>query len=433
MPQVPEPHPLSGVIQLRDRAIAIAVAVLIGAIVATAAVGFFMIVGAVGGLWAQPLPHSISWASGAYAVPVAVALGATALIAGQILRLLDGGRPHGPADLIEAAQADRAPDLRAGAISSLLALNNLAGGASVGIFGPLVHLGGCLAAAVQTRRARMPIDLVLGCGAGAAIAAVFSAPFGATIFAHEAIMRRFSAFGAAPVLGACFVAFWVSEMMLGRHRFFDVAMPPTLDLATLMAVMALGLACGVIATLYIHAVTAMPRLVRATGIPLAWRPLVPAAVLFALSPVLPHLLGSGVGSIELAIAGQLGVGLLVVLIAGKLFVTALCLGFGYFGGVFAPALFFGAMLGAIADALLGSGGQMSFALVGAASAVAAVIGAPVAAIVIVFEMTGSYEGAVLSMISTVIAAQISRSFAGRSLFDRQLAMRGITVMDDHRQ
>ena len=76
---------------------------------------------------------------------------------------------------------------------------------------------------------------------------------------------------------------------------------------------------------------------------------------------------------------------------------------------------------------------MSFALVGAASTIAAVIGAPVAAIVIVFEMTGSYEGAVLSMISVIIATQISRSFAGRSLFDRQLALRGIIVADDHRQ
>ena len=123
---------------------------------------------------------------------------------------------------------------------------------------------------------------------------------------------------------------------------------------------------------------------------------------------------------------------MAVLIAGKIALTALCLGFGYFGGVFAPALFFGAMLGGLADAALGGGGQTTFALVGAASAVAAVIGAPVAAIVIVFEMTGSYEGAVLSMISVVVAAQISRSFAGRSLFDRQLALRGVTVADDHR-
>ena len=211
------PDPASGMAQLRDRLVALALAILIGAIVAVAAVGFFRIVDAAAALWAQPLPRSLAKAAGSYAAPVALALGLSALIAGQILRLLKGGRPHGPADLIDASQNDRAPVLRAGAISSLLALNNLAGGASVGIFGPLVHFGGCIAAAVHARVARMPIDVVLGCGAGAAIAAVFSAPLGAAIFAHEAIIRRFGAFGAAPVLGACFAAFWLSEVMLG-HR-----------------------------------------------------------------------------------------------------------------------------------------------------------------------------------------------------------------------
>ena len=426
-----DPDPRSGLAQLRDRSIALGLALAIGAIVAVSAVGFFRIVGSATAFWAQPLPHSLDQAAGSYAVPVALALGLSALIAGQVLRRLEGGRPQGPADLIDAAQSDRLPNLRAGALSSLLALINLAGGSSVGIFGPLVHFGGCIAAALHSRVARMPIDVVLGCGAGAAIAAVFSAPLGAAIFAHEAIIRRFGAFGAAPVLGSCFMAFWLSEEMLGRHRFFDVAGPTVLDPTSFGVAVALGCACGGVATIYMHAVTAVPRLARASGVPLMWRPLVPAVLLFALSPVLPHLLGAGIGTVELAIAGQLAVGLMVTLIVAKIVITTLCLGFGFFGGVFAPALFFGAMLGGLADAVIGGG--TAFALVGAASAVGAVIGAPVAAIVIVFEMTGSYEGAVLSMISVIVAAQISRSFAGRSLFDRQLALRGITVSDDHRR
>lgn len=76
-------------------------------------------------------------------------------------------------------------------------------------------------------------------------------------------------------------------------------------------------------------------------------------------------------------------------------------------------------------------GQTSFALVGAASLAAATLGSPLAAIIIVFEMTGSYEGAVLSMLSVSVACHISRSFVGRSLFDRQLSSRGIMLKDDH--
>ena len=150
---------------------------------------------------------------------------------------------------------------------------------------------------------------------------------------------------------------------------------------------------------------------------------------------MPHLLGAGLGSIDMAIAGKLALSLLIVLLFAKIAMTTLCLGFGFFGGVFAPALFFGAMLGSIVDVALASAGTLtsSFVLLGAASCVATVIGAPVAATVIVLEMTGSYEWAVLSMISIVIATQISRSFMGRSLFYRQLASRGIFVKDDHQK
>jgi chloride channel protein, CIC family len=72
----------------------------------------------------------------------------------------------------------------------------------------------------------------------------------------------------------------------------------------------------------------------------------------------------------------------------------------------------------------------SFAMLGAASCIAAVIGAPLASIIMVFEITGSYEWTVLAMLSVVTTSQISRAFVGRSLFDRQLALRGIQVRDD---
>ncbi|OUW02597.1 MAG: hypothetical protein CBD16_04130, partial [Betaproteobacteria bacterium TMED156] len=114
--------------------------------------------------------------------------------------------------------------------------------------------------------------------------------------------------------------------------------------------------------------------------------------------------------------------------------TSLCIGFGLFGGVFAPALFLGAMVGATADVILfgnatsGSG----FAILGAASCIGAVIGAPLAAVVIVFELTGSYDWAVLAMISVVSSQQFTRAFSGRSLFDKQLSLRGIKISDDYK-
>jgi CIC family chloride channel protein len=164
-----------------------------------------------------------------------------------------------------------------------------------------------------------------------------------------------------------------------------------------------------------------------------WRPLLPALLLFALSPWLPQLLGSGVGTVNTVIAGQLGLGLLLILIVGKYAMSSLCLGFGFYGGVFAPALFIGAMVGALVGGVLVPAGDASatFALLGAASCIGAVIGAPMASVVIMLELTGSYAWAVLSMISVVTATQLCRAMMGRSFFDRQLMQRGVSVDDDH--
>lgn len=423
-----------GLQQLGARARAVLVALLLGAMVAVVAVSFFEVVVLANGWWQRPLPSGLSGFSTDYHWSVGLALLLSALAAGWLLVRLNGGRPHGPADLIDAAQHDKPVDQRQGMLSSVLALINLSGGASVGIFEPLVHLGGCLGAWLQGKSARLSQEALLGAGAGAAIAAVFSAPIGAAIFAHEAILRRFGTLGPGPVLACTFSAFWVSRLLLGEHRLFRIGTAPALDAQSVLVAAVLGVLCGLLSMTYIWAATAAPKLAAASRIPLRWRPLVPAALLFALSPVLPHLLGAGMGSVKMAMAGQITISLLLVLVLAKIAATVMCLGFGYFGGVFAPALFFGSMLGALVDALLATpdAALSSYVALGAAGCVATVIGAPAAAVVIVFEMTGSYSWAVLSMITVVIAAQISRSFVGRSLFDRQLAMRGIAVRDDYR-
>jgi CIC family chloride channel protein len=414
--------------ELRIRLSAIAVNVVVGLLVGSIAVGFFSVVHGAESLWRadQAGTSGYSWVLGAMMV-------GAALVAGQLLRLLPANRPQGPADLIEAAQAERAPDLRAGWLSSLLALVNLSGAASLGVFGPLAHLGGCLASLGRRFEAKVPMDVVLGSGAGAAVASVFAAPIGAAIFAHEAIIRRFGVFGAGPVLACTFAAYWVSDQWLGGHRLFHVTTVPTLDGATTAAALVVGVLSGLASAAFIWLGTSAPALARRSGLPVMWRPLLPALLLFALSPWLPQLLGSGVGTVNRVIAGQLGLGLLLILIVGKYAMSSLCLGFGFYGGVFAPALFIGAMVGAlVGGALVPAGdGSATFALLGAASCIGAVIGAPMASVVIMLELTGSYAWAVLSMISVVTATQLCRAMMGRSFFDRQLMQRGVSVDDDH--
>jgi len=395
--------------RLRERGLRLILAGAIGILVAIAAVGFFETVIGAESIWAEPLGHSLDFAPPRYSMRVGIALVGAALLSGQLLRRLHDRRPHGPADLIESAQTGKAMNLGDGFRSSLIALINLCGGATIGLFGPLVHLGGCLGDWLHKALRYLPRATVLGAGAGAAIASVFSAPLGGTLFAHEAVIRRFGAVGPGPVLVCCFLAFWVSNQLLGQHRLFQITTAVELNIETLAIALGVGFASGLLSALYIYWITEGPRWLAVNRIPLAIRPLVPALILFAISPWLPHLLGAGITGTDLAMAGTLSLGLMLALLIGKLVMTGLCLSFGFFGGVFGPALFLGAMLGGMFDVALQPviGQDTAFVVLGAASCVASVIGAPFASIVI----------------------QISRALVGRSLFDRQLESQGIVMPD----
>ncbi len=128
-------------------------------------------------------------------------------------------RPQGPADLILSAQRNEPPEIRNGFLSATVAMISLSGGSSVGMFGPLMHFGGCFSYFVKKNIklvTKLPLEVILGSGAAAAIAAVFSSHQGG-YFAHEAIIRRFSSFGAGPVIAAAFSAHWVALLLMKQH------------------------------------------------------------------------------------------------------------------------------------------------------------------------------------------------------------------------
>jgi CIC family chloride channel protein len=404
----------------------IAVCVLVGLLVGVTAVGFSLGVERLSVLWREPLPLQIPDAGPVWRLSVGLALLVAALVVGELLSRLADGVVQGPAYLIDAARRDVDPSLRAGFVSTLVAFSSLSGGASVGVFGPLVHLGGCLATLIRriwqslvgTHWAVLPRAVLHGAGAAAAISAVFSAPLGGVIFGHESVTGRFDRSTTGAMLASAFASYWISHQVLGVKPLFATTVVPSLSAVNLLVAACLGVAAGLLSTLYIVWTRGMPAWAAASGIPRRWQPLVPALMLFAVSPWLPHLLGSGTGAIGLAMAGKLAPTLLLVLLLAKLVATPVCLGFGLSGGVFGPALFLGAMLGALVEVILPGEGASTFAVLGAASCVASAVGAPISAVVIVFELTGSYPWAVLSMISVLASSQIARVLAGGSLFDR---------------
>lgn len=146
----------------------------------------------------------------------------------------------------------------------------------------------------------------------------------------------------------------------------------------------------------------------------------------------PEALGLGGDTVRGAIGLEFTFAFLVAVLLVKIILTTVCLSLGLFGGIFSPSLVIGASAGAIALGLcnmvgLDPVGSVGIVICGMAAVSSAVIGAPIAGVMVVLELTGSYEYALLAMVSIVTAVLTSHHLFGHSFFDRQLSDRGIDI------
>jgi CIC family chloride channel protein len=404
-------------------------ALILGNIVGAATCGFFALVQMALAVWKLPIPQTmVSFDEVQYSTTLAMFMLGGGLLAGFIFSRLEGPRSHGPGDLMLAIHKEHDPDLKGGFLTSALTLVSVSSGASVGVFGPIIHYGGCIASWLKQFFGNLSRPVILASGGAAAIGALFSAPIAAAIFAHEMLLRRVRTSESAPVVMAALGGYFSAVMLLGDNRRFlnVVGDPLPFSAFTLGMAVAVGICCGLVSSLYIYLVTSGPGWAKNSKIPPILRPLVAAAILFALSPFFPQLIGPGMPSVNMAIAGKFSLVLLVCLVFLKVCATAMCRSMGFHGGIFLPAVFIGAMIGGIFDLLVGEGSHM-FALLGAAACTGSAIGAPIAAVVILFEMSGDYRFIVLAMVSVAISCQISRSLVARSIWDRGLLLRGFDL------
>ena len=369
-----------------------------------------------------------------YSPTLALFMFGGSIIAGFIFNMLEGPRSHGPADLMVSIRKEELPSLKGGFVTSLLTIVSVSSGSSVGLFGPIIHCGGCIAAALERFFKLLSRGVILAAGGAAGIAALFSAPIAACIFAHEMLLRRFRSSESAPVVMAALGGYFGAVMVLGDDRRFLSVMgdPPPLDPTSLSLAILVGISSGLLSSLYIYLIGAGPVWAKSTKIHPILRPLVPATVLFLISPFFPQLIGPGMVSVNMALAGEFTFYLLIVLAFLKVFATAFCRSFGFHGGILLPAVFFGAMLGSAFDVLVGNGGHL-YAILGAAACTGSAIGAPIAAVVILFEMSGDYRFVILALVSVSLSCQISRTLIGRSTWDRGLFIRGISLEDENEQ
>ncbi len=384
-------------------------------------------------LWNLQLTHDLAAESLNWSPYLAVSLLVAAVLAGQILKRLPANRQRGPADSLWAAHEEKLPEIKEGFASSLMGFINLCGGASVGIFGPTVHLGACLASFLKVSfehfgfKSKLSNSQVIAAGAAAGLAALFIVPLGAMVFAFEGVLKRFSWRASIGVILASLASYGFSRWCFDRRSPLPTLTNSVVSLEYFAGTILFACICSLAILAYLHLMVKLPVLAFPKKIPLAYRPLIPAFLLFVISPWTPQLIGAGGSSAGMAMTGSFSLGLLVLLTMGKVLLTPFCFGFGFVGGVVGPALFIGAMLGAVFDQSGILGNSTHFALIGAAIGVGAVIGAPISACIMLWEMTSCSADALLALVGCGVAIPIIKKFFAPSLFAKQLSLRGLLL------
>ena len=357
----------------------------------------------------------------------------TATIIIIVKKYLNIARYHGPADVILSAHSNGTDlDVKTGFLSTFAAFVSASGGASVGQYGPLVHLGGTIGSLIKRyTQNTLTRDVFIGCGVAAAISAGFNSPIGGMIFAHEAILRHFSFRAIAPIAISSVVSATIANQFFPSGILFqntdaDIAVLPSVSISLL-----LGPICAIIAVVFMRGLLSLQANLNKISSSEVQRIYIAALICGLCGGMIPEILGLGGDTIEGILANSYSLAFLFIILVFKLCVTVVCLSMGFFGGVFSPALVLGASVGAILTAIASQVGINilgdSLILAAMAALSASVIGAPIASIVIIFELTQSYDLAFVAITCVASSCVISNVIFGHSFFDKQLLNRNFKI------
>jgi CIC family chloride channel protein len=371
---------------------------------------------------------------------VAIPVGGALAVGWMMARFSATGRPVGVADVIEAsALRDGRVDRREGAVSAAAALVTLSTGGSTGREGPVVHLAATLASWVSARTGATGVKArdILGCAVAAAVSASFNAPLAGALFALEVVLRHYAVRAFGPIAAAS-----VAGAVVSRVHFGDVsefALPDArIDFyAGLPAFSLLGVVCGLAAVALIRAIFVADRigdrLEKRLRLGTVRRAGLAGLILGVMALGFPHVIGVGYETTSRALTMGLDPAAALLFAAVKLVAVAVTLAGRLGGGVFSPSLMLGALTGAAfggaAEALAPGVADAAglYALAGMGAVAAAVLGAPISTILIVFELTGDWQAGVAVMTAVSVSTVIAHRFVRKSLFLTQLARAGVDL------
>ncbi|MBN1437989.1 MAG: chloride channel protein [Anaerolineales bacterium] len=441
-----------------ETAILLATAVAVGGGTGLGAVLFIRLIAAVQSLFFDSGADWFGGLGGGWAALVPVLGG---LAAGPIIAFLaKEAKGHGVPEVMQAIA------LRGGRIRPRVVLAKLAAsalclgsGGSAGREGPIVQVGAALGSSIGQwlGLSENRIRNLVACGAAAGIAATFNAPIAGVLFAMEIILGELHLGDLGNVVVSSVTAATLGRIFLGDRPAFAIPNYGVRSPWEILLYVLLGVLSAVCAVFFIRLLywfedrfdgwrfpdwlkpavgggllgalaLAYPLVLRAAGAPASELPSGPLT-----SANLPQIFGSGFSVIEQSLTAQLPLGVLLALALLKPLATSLTLGSGNSGGVFAPSLFTGAVLGGafgLAVERLAPGataGAGAFAVVGMAAVFAGAARAPFTAIVIVFEMTNDYRMIVPLMAGVIVSLIAAEKLHPESIYTLKLTRRGIRL------
>ncbi len=276
----------------------------------------------------------------------------------------------------------------------------LAAGMSLGREGPTIHLGAATGE-LFGRLGRVPVRsrrTLVAVGAGAGLSAAFNAPLAGFLFVMEELRREMSPLTYGTSLVGSVLAVGVARFALGQDSSFTLTAAPTLPLSSLPAVLLVGIATGLVGIAFNRALLASSGFRIRKEIPRWALAAVTGAMTALMISIWPEITGGGHGLAERILKGGMTAAALssvVALLVGKFAATVASYATGVPGGLFAPLLVIGSLIGlsvgiALQSVPLLAASPTVLATVGMAAILASSIRAPLTGVVLIIEMTGSY-------------------------------------------
>ncbi len=337
---------------------------------------------------------------------------------------------HGTDAVIEAIHAKggrirgRVPIVKT--IASAITIGS---GGSAGREGPIAQIGAGFASllAQKLKLSAKERELLVICGAAAGIGSIFKAPFGGAFFGIEVLYKRdYEVEAFIPTIVSSFIAYSVFSAITGWQPIF-FAPPYSFNPFEMPFFALLGIISGLLGILYVKVFYGLrDNFFKRLQIPDQLKPAIGGFLLGLVAYFFPYVLGPGYGWLQWSLEGKLALSIMIILIFAKILATSFTISSGGSGGVFAPSVFIGAMLGGI----LGKTFQMFFptivvkpeifALIGMAAFFSGTAKVPISPIIMVSEMTGDYNILIPAILASTMAYLVSGDY---TIYEKQVLTR----------